>query len=298
MKLVLPLSITAVLGGALILGAAVSHAQPTFDDLNQDVQGVVESVENLQGLANNVQAAADNVAVLSRNVAPADKPAVGDVDPAHEPRNTVRPRAGLPSVDWANTTLAVPVLGGCPTAQDVTFVEGQAETEEHVYRIGGADAQFADITGDGAVEAVVMISCGPKNSHFTSALVAYSVDGEALAPLAVVAQAPEWTQQVVDFRVWHGDVAVAMVNYDPIVSIQPVPEQESEAEAPEAAPADAPAEQTPAEDATEAAPDEAEAAEAEAEQGPEEAAAAPQARKWVEYYRWSEENTAFERFDR
>lgn len=123
--------------------------------------------------------------------------------------------SGLRAVDWLNTTLTIPPINGCPEEETVTFTDGKAETESQVYRFAfDGVIKYGDVTGDGNDEALALIDCGPHNSHYTGALVVFSEGDERVEPIGVAVNPAIWTQRPIDFLIWHGDIAVAMLDHD------------------------------------------------------------------------------------
>lgn len=130
---------------------------------------------------------------------------------------------GVRAVDWLNATLTVPALNGCPEEETVTFEDGKAEAGNQVYRFAfDGVVKYADVNGDGRDDALVLIDCGPRDSHYTGALVAFTEDADSsagddamvLSPLGAVVNPGTWTQRPIDFMTWHGDIAVAMLDHD------------------------------------------------------------------------------------
>lgn len=116
-------------------------------------------------------------------------------------------------VDWYNTTVPVSQLGACPP-QDVTFQDGFGTAGDYVYRITpGSVITYADVGGDRSMDALYRVNCGPRNSEYTTGLIAMTTDS-AGAPqaLGTVVDPESWTQTPADFTVWHGDVAVTMTD--------------------------------------------------------------------------------------
>ncbi|MBB3037180.1 hypothetical protein [Hoyosella altamirensis] len=120
-----------------------------------------------------------------------------------------------PATDWLNATLTVPAINGCPDEATVTFEEGKAETDTQVYRFAfDGVVKYGDVTGDGNDEALILLDCGPRDAHYTGALVAFSEGDEGIEPVGVVVNPATWTERPIDFTVWHGDIAVAMIDID------------------------------------------------------------------------------------
>lgn len=121
--------------------------------------------------------------------------------------------AGVRDVDWRNASVDVPKIGACPW-QHVDFHDGAAETADHVYRFApGRDIVYADVTGEGVEDALMVVSCGPRDSEFSTGLIAMTADPDA-RPLGTVFDPPNWLQVPSDFMVWYRDIAVAVQDGD------------------------------------------------------------------------------------
>ncbi|QGK71074.1 hypothetical protein GIY23_17480 [Allosaccharopolyspora coralli] len=100
---------------------------------------------------------------------------------------------GVREVDWRNETFEVPAVGPC-AQQSVTFADGQASTRDAVYRFTpDREIVFADVTGEGVEDALMLVECGPPNSEYSRALVAMTADPD-VRPLGTVVSPPVWTQ--------------------------------------------------------------------------------------------------------
>ena len=117
-------------------------------------------------------------------------------------------------VDWHNASFTVPAVAGCPTSH-VDFSGGAGTTEDSVYRFTpDREITYADVTGDGVEDALILMDCGPRNSEYSTALIAMSTgpDGASVRPLGTVASPKVWTQVPTDHTVWHGGIAVAVTD--------------------------------------------------------------------------------------
>ncbi|QUH04557.1 hypothetical protein HUO13_30635 [Saccharopolyspora erythraea] len=124
--------------------------------------------------------------------------------------------SGVRDVDWHNLEFTVPPVGSCPW-QSVRFTDGAGEAGDRVYRYQpGKDVVFADVTGEGVEDALILMQCGPRDSEYSTALIAMttSADGAAVLALGTVSNPGVWTQQPSDFTVWYGDIAVAVTDFD------------------------------------------------------------------------------------
>ncbi|GAA2779430.1 hypothetical protein [Saccharopolyspora taberi] len=118
---------------------------------------------------------------------------------------------GVRDVDWHNSEFSVPPVGSCPW-QQVRFAAGAGETAEHVYRFApDRDIVFADVTGEGVEDALIVMQCGPRDAEYSTALIAMTADA---APLGTVSNPGVWTRQPADFTVWYGDIAVRVTDFD------------------------------------------------------------------------------------
>lgn len=100
---------------------------------------------------------------------------------------------GVREIDWRNATFEVPPVGPCGQ-QVVTFTDGQARTPDSVYRFTpDREIVFADVTGEGVEDALMLVECGPPNSEYSRALVAVTADPD-VRPLGTVVSPSVWTQ--------------------------------------------------------------------------------------------------------
>lgn len=122
---------------------------------------------------------------------------------------------GVRDIDWHNAGFTVPAMGSCP-AQEVLFSGGAGEAGNSVYRFTpDREIGYADVTGEGVEDALIMMDCGPRNSEYTSALIAMTTgeDG-SVQPLGTVVNPDTWTHVPTDFTVWYGDIAAAITDIE------------------------------------------------------------------------------------
>ena len=124
-------------------------------------------------------------------------------------------QGGVRDVDWHNAEFTVPPVGSCPW-QPVRFAAGHAETADSAYRFApGREIVFADVTGEGVEDALVVMQCGPHDSEYSTALIGMTTDAAgAPVPLGTVSNPGVWTRTPADFTVWHGDIAVWVTDWD------------------------------------------------------------------------------------
>ncbi|MCI2422864.1 hypothetical protein MOQ72_36110 [Saccharopolyspora sp. K220] len=123
---------------------------------------------------------------------------------------------GVRDVDWRNAQFTVPPVGPCPE-QAVSFTDGAALVGNSVYRFTpDREVGYADVTGEGVEDALILVECGPRDSEYSRALIAMttSPDGAAIRPLGTVVSPPVWTQVPTEFTVWHGDIALFIEDFD------------------------------------------------------------------------------------
>ncbi|ASR34427.1 hypothetical protein BAY61_04840 [Prauserella marina] len=100
---------------------------------------------------------------------------------------------GVRDVDWHAATFEVPEIGPCPQ-QVVEFADGEAHLPDHLYRFTPErDIVFADVTGDGTEDALMLVECGVPNSEYTRALIGMTADPEVRL-LGAVESPPTWTR--------------------------------------------------------------------------------------------------------
>ncbi|APU17734.1 MULTISPECIES: hypothetical protein [Actinoalloteichus] len=122
-------------------------------------------------------------------------------------------------MDWRNARFVMPGTGRCP-ARPVRFVDGIAESEDGCYRFEtgpGLDREivYADLTGDGHEDALLMLRCGQPDATALTVVVAVTVDARGVVlPLGTVFLPDVWTWQPVDLLVWHGDIALRVLDLD------------------------------------------------------------------------------------
>ncbi|MGP4017933.1 hypothetical protein [Saccharopolyspora sp. 5N708] len=124
--------------------------------------------------------------------------------------------SGVRDVDWRNAQFTVPLVGACPE-QAVSFTGGAAQAGNSVYRFTpGREIGYADVTGEGVEDALILMECGPRDSEYSRALIAMttSQDGIGIRPLGTVVSPPVWTQVPTEFTVWHGDISVLVEDFD------------------------------------------------------------------------------------
>jgi len=124
--------------------------------------------------------------------------------------------ADAPEVDWRNAEFTVPAVGPCPR-QVVDFNEGTGETGDFVYRFTpDREIGYADVTGEGTTDALMLVECGPRNSEYSRALIGMTTDPGGTAPetLGTVVSPPVWTQVPDEFSVFHGDISVWVLDYE------------------------------------------------------------------------------------
>lgn len=131
------------------------------------------------------------------------------------PADARPPSGGARGIDWYEAEFDVPPVGPCPQ-QHVRFHDGAGAANGWIYRIAperGID--YADVTGDGTEDALVLMDCGPPNSEYSRALVALTGSGDGSASaLGAVVSPSSWRQVPVDFTAWHGDVVVTLLDQD------------------------------------------------------------------------------------
>ncbi|WP_246470853.1 hypothetical protein [Saccharopolyspora phatthalungensis] len=123
---------------------------------------------------------------------------------------------GVRDVDWRNAEFTVPPVGPCPE-QSVRFADGAAEAGDSVYRFTPErEIGYADVTGEGVEDALILMDCGPRNSEYSRALIAMTTgpDGVAVRPLGTVVSPPVWTQVPNRFTISQGDIAVGLEDFD------------------------------------------------------------------------------------
>ncbi|WP_246025458.1 hypothetical protein [Saccharopolyspora antimicrobica] len=114
-------------------------------------------------------------------------------------------------MDWRNAEFTVPAVGPCPQ-QSVAFAGGAAEVGNWVYRFTPErEVGFADVTGEGVEDALILVECGPRDSEYSRALVAMT---EGPQPLGTVVSPPVWTQVPDGFTVHDGEIAVRIEDFD------------------------------------------------------------------------------------
>ncbi|GAB3276120.1 hypothetical protein GCM10027563_03160 [Parasphingorhabdus pacifica] len=126
------------------------------------------------------------------------------------------PGQGVRDVDWHGASFTVPAMSGCPR-NHVEFSEGAGTAGDSVYRFTpNREITYADVTGDGVEDALILMDCGPRNSEYSTALIAMTTDqdGDSVRPLGTVASPAVWTQVPSDHMVWYGDIAVAITDWE------------------------------------------------------------------------------------
>ncbi|MDA3643448.1 hypothetical protein LZ318_09295 [Saccharopolyspora indica] len=124
---------------------------------------------------------------------------------------TADPASDVREVDWPNAEFVVPAVGPCPQ-QVVDFTGGAAEAGGWVYRLTPErQVEFADVTGEGVVDALILVECGPPNSEYSRALVAMT---EGPQPLGTVVSPSVWTQVPDGFTVHDGEISVRIEDFD------------------------------------------------------------------------------------
>lgn len=126
-----------------------------------------------------------------------------------------QPTEGVRDIDWHDAEYEVPPVGPCPQ-QQVRFHDGAGTAHSWIYRLAPEEGiDYADVTGDGVEDALILMDCGPPNSEYSRSLVALTTSGDGTAvPLGTVVSPESWRQVPVDFTAWHGDVAVSLVDQD------------------------------------------------------------------------------------
>ncbi|MER7010145.1 hypothetical protein ABT324_01780 [Saccharopolyspora sp. NPDC000359] len=124
---------------------------------------------------------------------------------------TAEPAEGVRDVDWRDTEFVVPPVGPCPQ-QSVPFSDGAAVVSGWVYRFTPErQVEYADVTGEGVEDALILVECGPQNSEYSRALVAMT---EGPRPLGTVVSPPVWTQLPTDLTVRAGEISVRIEDFD------------------------------------------------------------------------------------
>ena len=124
--------------------------------------------------------------------------------------------ADAPDVDWRNAEFAVPAVGACPQ-QVVDFNDGAGQAGDFVYRFTpDRGIEYADVTGEGTTDALMLVECGPRDSEYSRALIGMTTDPGGTTPetLGTVVSPPVWTQVPDEFIVFHGDIAVWIHDYE------------------------------------------------------------------------------------
>ncbi|GAA4619522.1 hypothetical protein [Saccharopolyspora hordei] len=118
---------------------------------------------------------------------------------------------GVRDVDWRNAEFTVPRVGPCPQ-QPVPFTDGAAEVGDWVYRFTPErEVEYADVTGEGVEDALLLVECGPRNAEYSRALVAVT---EGPRPLGTVVSPPTWRQVPQSCTVQDGVIAVEVEDFD------------------------------------------------------------------------------------
>ncbi|TDC90104.1 hypothetical protein E1161_19615 [Saccharopolyspora aridisoli] len=124
--------------------------------------------------------------------------------------------ADVQQVDWHNAEFEVPQVGSCPR-QVVSFTDGAGEAGDRVYRFTpDKPIGYADVTGEGLEDALMLIECGPRDSEYSRALIGMTTDPGGTVPrtLGTVVSPPVWTQVPEEFQVFHHDIAVWINDFD------------------------------------------------------------------------------------
>lgn len=123
---------------------------------------------------------------------------------------------GVREVDWRNASFTVPQISGCPR-QQVDFRQGAGTAGNSVYRFTPERRiEYADVTGEGVEDALILMDCGPRNSEYSTALIAMTTGpgGDSALPLGTVASPGVWTQVPTGFTVRDGVIAVAIEDWE------------------------------------------------------------------------------------
>ncbi|GAB3685723.1 hypothetical protein [Saccharopolyspora tripterygii] len=124
--------------------------------------------------------------------------------------------ADVQQVDWRNAEFDVPPVGSCPQ-QRVSFNDGAGEAGDRVYRFApDKPIGYADVTGEGVEDALILVECGPRDAEYSRALIGMTTDpgGTEPHPLGTVVSPPVWTQVPEEFQVFHQDIAVWINDFD------------------------------------------------------------------------------------
>ncbi|ASO22893.1 hypothetical protein FHR81_005042 [Actinoalloteichus hoggarensis] len=139
--------------------------------------------------------------------------------PADERRSRpAAPRAAR-EVDWAAARFVLTASDRC-TAPTIRLVDGAAGSPGDLYRLdttlGSARGiVYADLTGDGRDDTLLTLRCELPGATTMTVIAAMAVDaGGAVRPLGTVFVPEVWTWQPTDLAVWHGDIALRILDVD------------------------------------------------------------------------------------